>query len=131
MEKNNQLRIDKWLWAVRIFKTRSQASDACKKGKVLIEGQQVKPSRIIKTGEIVTVKKRPVFYKYKVLGLLGKRQGAKIAQEYYEDITPDEEKQKLELHRKQDKFEHREKGMGRPTKKERRILDQIKKKGLK
>ena len=131
MGKTDDLRIDKWLWAVRIFKTRSQATEACKKGRVLIDGQQVKPSRSVKIDEVITVKKRPVFYKYRVLGLLGKRQSAKIVSEYVENITPEEELQKLEMHKKQDKFEHREKGLGRPTKKERRILDKIKKKGIK
>jgi ribosome-associated heat shock protein Hsp15 len=131
MGNSEELRIDKWLWAVRIFKTRSQASEACKKGRIVIDGQQVKPARAVKVGEIVTVKKRPVFYKYKVLGLLGKRQSAKIAREYVEDITPEEELKKLEMHKKQDQFEHREKGLGRPTKKERRILDRVKRKGLK
>jgi ribosome-associated heat shock protein Hsp15 len=97
----------------------------------MIDGQQVKPSRAIKTGEIVTVKKTPVFYKYKVLGLLGKRQSAKIASEYLEDVTPEEELQKLEIIRKQHSFEYREKGLGRPTKKERRVLDKVKRKGFK
>ena len=129
MSNTKDLRIDKWLWAVRIFKTRSQAAEACKKGKVVIDGQQVKPSRTVKVGEIVTVKKKPVFYKYKILGLLAKRQSAKIAEEYKEDITPEEELTKLEVH-KQATFEKRDKGAGRPTKKERRILDQIKRKGI-
>jgi len=129
MSNIDELRIDKWLWAVRIYKTRSQAANACKKGSVLIEGQQVKPSRTVKAGETVTVKKRPVFYKYKVLGLLEKRQSAKIADEYKEDITPEEELQKLDV-QKQATFERRDKGAGRPTKKERRILDRIKKKGI-
>jgi ribosome-associated heat shock protein Hsp15 len=131
MSNTEDLRIDKWLWAVRIFKTRSQATEACKKGRIMIDGQQVKPSRAIKTGEIVTVKKTPVFYKYKVLGLLGKRQSAKIASEYLEDVTPEEELQKLEIIRKQHSFEYREKGLGRPTKKERRVLDKVKRKGFK
>jgi len=129
MSNIDELRIDKWLWAVRIYKTRSQAANACKKGSVLIEGQQVKPSRTVKAGETVTVKKKPVFYKYKVLGLLEKRQSAKIADEYKEDITPEEELQKLDV-QKQATFERRDKGAGRPTKKERRILDRIKKKGI-
>jgi len=129
MSNIDELRIDKWLWAVRIYKTRSQAANACKKGGVLIEGQQVKPSRTVKVGETVTVKKKPVFYKYKVLGLLEKRQSAKIADEYKEDITSEEELKKLDI-QKQATFEQRDKGAGRPTKKERRILDRIKKKGI-
>lgn len=129
MSNIDELRIDKWLWAVRIYKTRSQAAQACKKGSILIDGQQVKPSRTVKPGEVVTVKKRPVFYKYKVLGLLEKRQSAKIAEEYKEDITPEEELKKLDI-QKHATFERRDKGAGRPTKKERRILDRIKKKGI-
>src|SRR6056297_327542 len=128
MEKEEE-RIDKWLWAVRIFKTRSMAMNACKKGRVLINGQQVKASKNVKVGEIVTVKKRPVFYKYEVLGILSKRQSAKIAENYKKDITPKEELTKLEAQKLQP-FEKRDKGAGRPTKKERRILDRIKKKGL-
>ena len=127
--KEGDLRIDKWLWAVRIFKTRSMASNACKKGRVLIDDQQVNPSHTVRVGSIVTVKKRPVFYKYRVLGLLAKRQSAKIAREYLEDITPENEMKKLEV-QKQVIQEHRPKGQGRPTKKERRELDKFKRKGL-
>jgi len=127
--KEGDLRIDKWLWAVRIFKTRSMASNACKKGRVLIDDQQVKPSHSVRVGSIVTVKKRPVFYKYRVLGLLAKRQSAKIASEYLEDITPEKEMQKLQV-QKQVIQEHRPRGEGRPTKKERRELDKFKRKGL-
>ena len=127
MSHEENLRIDKWLWAVRIFKTRSQASEACKKGKVLIENIQVKPSRIIKVGEIVIIKRPPVNYQYKVLALLGKRQSAKIIVDYVEDITPDEEKMKVEMQR-YGGFELRDRGVGRPTKRERRLIDDIKKK---
>ncbi len=127
MITENNLRIDKWLWAVRIFKTRSQAAEACKKGKVLIDDIQVKPSRVIKLGEIITVKHPPVNYQYKVLGLLGKRQSAKIVVDYVEDITPEEEKEKLEIKRYTG-FEIRDRGVGRPTKRERRLIDDLKKK---
>ncbi len=123
------LRIDKWLWAVRIFKTRSLAAQNCKKGRILINDQQVKPSHQVKVGDVVTVKKRPVFYKYRVTGLLAKRQSATIARENLEDITPDKELKKLDV-QKQIIQEHRPKGRGRPTKKERRELDKFKKKGL-
>lgn len=128
MPHEENLRIDKWLWAVRIFKTRSQASEACKKGKILIENIQVKPSRVIKVGEIVFIKRPPVTYQYKVLGLLGKRQSAKIVVEYVEDITPDEEKTKLEM-QKHAGFELRDRGVGRPTKRERRLIEVLKRKG--
>lgn len=125
----DDVRIDKWLWAVRIFKTRSMASNACKKGRILIDDQQVKPSRHVKIGEVVTVKKKPVFYKYRVTGLIEKRQSATIARENLEDITPEKEMKKLDV-QKQVVHEHRPKGQGRPTKKERRLLDRFKKKGL-
>ena len=127
IREEENLRIDKWLWAVRIFKTRSQAADACKKGKILIDEVPVKPSRIIKKGEIVFVKNPPVIYQYKVLGLLGNRQSAKIVIDYVEDVTPEEEKEKLEIKRFTG-FEIRNRGIGRPTKKERRLIDQLKRK---
>ncbi len=124
-----EIRIDKWLWAVRLYKTRSIASDACRKGLVLVNDQQVKPSRSVRLGEIVTVKKKPVFYKYRVTGLIAKRQSAAIARENLENITPEKEMKKLEV-QKQTVHELRPKGWGRPTKKERRTLDQFKNKGL-
>lgn len=127
MQHEENLRIDKWLWAVRIFKTRSQAAEACKKGRVLIDDVQVKPSRVIKEGEVVFIKRPPVTYQYKVLGLLGKRQSAAIAANYVEDITPKEEKVKLEM-KKHAGFEVRDRGVGRPTKKQRRLIDQLKRK---
>ncbi|MCB2194805.1 MAG: RNA-binding S4 domain-containing protein [Bacteroidetes bacterium] len=127
MQHEENLRIDKWLWAVRLFKTRSQAAEACKKGRVLIDEVQVKPSRVLKVGEIVFIKRPPVIYQYKVLGLLGKRQSASIAAEYVEDITPEEEKEKLEM-KKHAGFEIRDRGVGRPTKKQRRLIDQLKRK---
>ena len=127
IREEENLRIDKWLWAVRIYKTRSQASEACKKGKVIIDDVQVKPSRTIKRGEVVLVKNPPVTYQYKVLGLLGKRQSAKVIVDYIEDITPEEEKVKLEM-KKYAGFEIRDRGVGRPTKRERRLIDQLKRK---
>ena len=127
MLHEDNLRIDKWLWAVRIFKTRSQAAEACKKGKVLIDDIQVKPSRVIKVGEIIYIKRPPLKYQYKVLGLLGKRQSAKIVLDYVEDITPEEEKVKLDMQRFTG-FELRDRGIGRPTKRERRLIDELKKK---
>ncbi len=120
------LRIDKWLWAVRIFKTRSQAADACKKGQILIEEEPVKPSRNIKEGEIVKVKRNAIYYQYKVLGLLAKRQSASIAKDYVEDVTPEEEKEKLQI-RRYTGFEIRDRGAGRPTKRERRLIEKFKK----
>jgi len=127
IREEENLRVDKWLWAVRIFKTRSQAAEACKKGKVLIDDVQVKPSRVIKKGEVIYVKNPPVTYQFKVLGLLGKRQSAKVVVDYVEDITPEEEKVKLEIKRFTG-FEIRDRGVGRPTKRERRLIDQLKRK---
>ena len=122
MESN--IRIDKWLWAVRIYKTRSQASNACKKDKVFINGTSVKPSRIVKIDEIVEVKKNPVVYKYKIKGLPGKRVGAKLVLDYVDDITPESELLKLEM-MKSSPFGMRRKGYGRPTKKDRRIVNRL------
>ncbi len=116
-------RIDKWLWAVRIYKTRSQASEACRKGRIIINGIQVKPSRVIKTGDTILIRKPPVVYTYRVRGLLQKRQSASLAREYYEDLTSVEELNKLKIN--EQIFFGRNKGTGRPTKKERRILDKL------
>lgn len=121
---DHEVRIDKWLWSVRIFKTRSQATEACKKGKILIDDQAVKASRTLKINDIVQVKKPPVLYSYRVLGLLSKRLSAKAVTEYSENITPDEELDKLKV--RETFFIARDKGSGRPTKKERRIIDKLK-----
>lgn len=126
MENEHDVRIDKWLWAVRIFKTRSQASEACRKGRILINDVQVKPSRVIKEGEIVIVKKPPVTHQFKILGLLENRQSAKGIVNFVEDLTPEEEKEKLEI-KKHIGFEIRDRGIGRPTKRERRLIDHLKK----
>lgn len=119
----NEVRIDKWLWAVRIFKTRSLASEACKKGRVIINDEDAKPSKTIKTGDIIDVRKPPVYYKYKVNQLSEKRMGAKLVDDFYEDITPQGEIDKL-LNKKKGFFSG-EKGEGRPTKRNRRKLDEF------
>jgi len=119
------LRVDKWLWAVRIFKTRSQATNACKSGKILIDNVAVKPSRMIKVGEIVVIKGSPVFYHYEVTGLLEKRQSAAIAQKHKRDVTPQSELDKLKV-QSLSGVEFRQPGAGRPTKRERRLLDEFK-----
>ncbi|MCW0481396.1 RNA-binding S4 domain-containing protein [Gaoshiqia sediminis] len=119
---DNQVRVDKWLWATRVFKTRSIATEACKKGRVVIDNIQVKPSRVMKIGDIVHVKKSPVTYRYKVLGLIEKRIGAQLASEYLLDVTPKEELAILDV-QKNMIWMKRERGTGRPTKKERRDLD--------
>jgi len=122
MEVEGNLRIDKWLWAVRIFKTRSKAAEACKKGKVLIQDIAIKPSRIVNLEDIVVVKKTPVIYSYRVLKLLGKRLSAKLIEGSYENLTPKEEIEKL-MNNKLVGNIYRERGSGRPTKRERRIID--------
>ncbi len=117
------VRIDKYLWAVRVYKTRSQASEACRKGKVSVDDMPAKPSRTVSTGEVIEVKKMPVRYSYRVKDPIEKRVGAKIVDQYVENITSAEELQKLEL--QDDFFVKRDRGAGRPTKKERRLLDDI------
>jgi len=116
------VRIDKWLWAVRIYKTRSQATEACKKGHVTIDELPVKASREVHEGEIVKVRKSPITRSFKVLALTGKRMGAKLVPEFAEDVTPSEEIEILEM-QKHMRWSTREKGTGRPTKKDRRDLD--------
>lgn len=118
------VRVDKWLWAVRIFKTRTLASEACKKGRIVIGGQTVKPSRVLRVGEVVVVRKPPVEYSFRVLALLNNRVGAKLVSEYMENVTPREQYELLELQRISG-FVDRAKGLGRPTKKERRDLEQF------
>jgi ribosome-associated heat shock protein Hsp15 len=120
-------RIDKWLWAVRIFKTRTLATESCKAGRVKINGKSVKPSYMLQEGEIIIITKNHVQRHLKVLGILEKRVSASIAQECYEDLTPKEEQNKIEgLLWKS--FEKRDSGVGRPTKKDRRIIDRLKNK---
>lgn len=120
----NEVRVDKWLWSVRIFKTRSIATDACKMNRVSINGQLAKASRTIKVGDIIAVRKPPIEYSFKVLQLLNNRVGAKLVPEYMENITPREQYEILELQRISG-FVNRAKGLGRPTKKERRDLEQF------
>lgn len=123
-----EVRIDKWLWAVRIFKTRNKASEACRKGKVLIKGIAVKPSRIVRQGEVVEVKHHPIFRQYHVKGIVIKRVSSKLSMELVEEITPSEELEKLIVYKKDPLsfiFSLRKKGSGRPTKKERRKLHKI------
>ncbi|WP_455075806.1 RNA-binding S4 domain-containing protein [Porphyromonas catoniae] len=119
-----EARVDKWLWAVRIFKTRSIATDACKKGRVAVGGAVVKPSRMIHVGDIVSVRKPPIEYSFRVIQLLGSRVGAKRVEEFMQNVTPREQYELLELQRVSG-FVDRAKGLGRPTKKDRRDLDQF------
>jgi len=119
---DNELRIDKFLWAVRIFKTRTLAADECAKGRVTIEGMPLKPSRHVKVGETILVRKPPVVHSYRVLRLLHTRLSAEKVKEYIEDLTSDEELSKLEIARLQ-KTATRDRGTGRPTKRDRRDID--------
>ncbi|MDO4692406.1 MAG: RNA-binding S4 domain-containing protein [Porphyromonadaceae bacterium] len=120
----SEVRVDKWLWAVRIFKTRSIATDACKKNRVSINGAAAKAARGVKVGDIVSVRKPPIEYSFRVLALLNNRVGAKLVPEYMENVTPREQYEILDLQRISG-FVDRAKGLGRPTKKERRDLDQF------
>ena len=117
-----EARIDKWLWASRIYKTRTLAADACKNGRVTINGAQAKPSRTVKPGDEVSVKKSPVTYTFRVKQAIEKRVGAKLVPDILENITPPEQYEILELSRISG-FVDRQRGTGRPTKKERRALD--------
>ncbi len=121
---NSTVRLDKWLWAVRIFKTRSDAADACRTNKVLVNGSYVKPSREVRVGDTVTVKKMPVVYTYRVVALVSSRQPAKEVPHYAENLTPQEELDKLFVP-KLTIFVQRDRGTGRPTKRERREIDSL------
>ncbi len=117
-----EARLDKWLWAVRIYKTRTLAADACKNGRVTINGAQAKPSRTVKTGDEVGVRKSPVTYTFRVLQAIEKRVGAKVLPDIIENITPPEQYELLEMS-KISGFVDRARGTGRPTKKDRRAID--------
>lgn len=115
-------RIDKWLWAARIFKTRSIAVDACKNGRVTINGVNVKPSHMVKAGEVVAVRKPPVTYSFKILKTIEQRVGAKLLPGIYENVTTPDQYELLEMNRISG-FVDRARGTGRPTKKDRRDMD--------
>lgn len=124
MSEIKPIRIDKFLWSVRIYKTRSIASDECRRGRIIINNVQVKPSRPVFKDEIITVRKPPLICTFRIIEPIENRVSAKLAVNYIQDLTPDEEKIKLEIG--QAGFNsHREKGTGRPTKKERRNLDRL------
>lgn len=120
----SEVRLDKYLWAVRVFKTRSDAADAIRNNRVMVNDAYAKPSREVKQGDIISVKKMPVTYRYKVLELVSSRQGAKNVPQYCLNITPQEELDKLTVPR-ETIFVFRERGTGRPTKKERREIDAL------
>lgn len=117
-----EARIDKWLWASRIFKTRSIAADACKNGRVTVGNVTVKPSRMVKVGETISVRKPPITYSFRILKTIEQRVGAKLLPEIYENVTAPEQYKLLEMTRISG-FVDRARGTGRPTKKDRRSLD--------
>ena len=117
-----EARLDKWLWAVRIFKTRTIAAEACKNGRVTQNGTKLKPSKMIKEGEVIQVKKPPITYSFRVLKAIQNRVGAKLIPEVMENITTPDQYELLEMNRISG-FVNRARGTGRPTKKERRELD--------
>lgn len=120
----DDIRLDKYLWAVRVFKTRSDAADAIRNNRVLVNNAYAKPSREVKVGDIISVKRMPVTYLYKVIDLVSSRQPAKNVPNYCLNITPQEELDKLSVPR-ETIFVFRERGTGRPTKKERREIDAL------
>ena len=122
LTSNKEARVDKWLWAARIFKTRSIASQACKKGQVSLRGTQLKPSRMVRVGDVIAVRKPPVTYSFKILQAIENRVGAKLIPEVLENVTSPEQYELLEMS-KISGFVDRARGTGRPTKKDRRSLD--------
>lgn len=119
---NNEARLDKWLWAARIFKTRTIAADACKNGRVAVNDVNVKPSRMVKVGDVVSVRKPPVTFSFRILKPIEQRVGAKLLPEVYENVTPQDQYDLLEMNRISG-FVDRARGTGRPTKKDRRQMD--------
>ncbi|MCQ2182874.1 MAG: RNA-binding S4 domain-containing protein [Bacteroidales bacterium] len=120
----DSVRIDKYLWAIRVFKTRSEATDACNGNKVKISGVNAKPSKAVKIGEVIEVRKGSALFSYRVLALSENRMGAQLVPDYAENLTPESELEKLHAPRETIQMS-RDKGTGRPTKKERRILDDL------
>lgn len=121
MGKENEVRIDKWMWATRIFKTRTIAAEACKKGRVSVLGSTAKASRGIRVGDVVQVRKPPIVYSFKVLALTQSRMGAKLVPEYLENVTTADQYEILEMSRISG-FVNRSKGTGRPTKRDGRDM---------
>ena len=120
----SEVRIDKWLWAVRVFKTRTIATDACKKGRVMMGGVAVKPSRCVKPGDVIDVRKPPITYTFRVKALAPNRLGARLVPDYLENITPQAQYDLLEMTRISG-FVDRRKGLGRPTKRDSRELSRF------
>ncbi|MBR4651431.1 MAG: RNA-binding S4 domain-containing protein [Prevotella sp.] len=122
MNYQETARLDKWLWASRIFKTRSIAAEACKNGRVTKDGVTMKPSRMVKVGEVISVRKPPITYSFKILNAIENRVGAKLVPEVYENVTDPKQYELLEMSRISG-FIDRQKGTGRPTKKDRREIE--------
>lgn len=119
-----EVRIDKYLWSIRVYKTRSEATDACKGGKIRLNGCDVKPSKTVKVGDIIVARKGAVTYTYRIIQLVDKRQGAKLVPNYAENLTPPEELAKLRAP-VETFFLKRDRGAGRPTKKDRRRMESL------
>lgn len=117
-----EVRVDKWLWAARVFKTRNIAAEACKKGRISMNGSNLKASRTVKVGDVVQVRKAPIVWSFKVLQATGNRVGAKLVPDVLENVTSPDQLELLELS-KLNGFIGRARGTGRPTKKDRRDLD--------
>lgn len=117
-------RVDKWLWAMRVFKTRTIATEACKKGRVMMGGVAVKPSRCVKPGDVIDVRKPPITYTFRVKALAPNRLGARLVPDYLENITPQAQYDLLEMTRISG-FVDRRKGLGRPTKRDSRELSRF------
>lgn len=121
-EDISKVRIDKWLWAVRVFKSRSLSAENCDKGRVKIENEPMKPSHLVKIGDIIHVRKGVVNHQFKVIGILTNRVGAKLVNQYLQDLTPADQKEEF-LNSFFNPVVKRDKGTGRPTKKDRREID--------
>ena len=119
-----EVRIDKWLWAVRLFKTRTLAAEACKKGKVIIQNVQVKPSRNVKVGDVVCIKRNPILFSFKVIALAENRMNAKLVAGFMENVTIADQLELIELAKLAGQS-GRDRGTGRPTKKERRDIEEF------
>ena len=117
-------RIDKYLWCVRLFKTRSLATSSCKEGKVKLNGEPIKSSKQVHVGDVITIRRHGVPFSYKIKEPLSKRVGAKLVDDYIINVTPKEELERFKMHQMAQKV-YREKGQGRPTKKDRRDIDDL------
>ena len=118
------IRVDKWLWTMRLFKTRSIAAEACKKGRVFINGVALKPAHLVRVGDVIQVKRPPVIFSYKIIDITNNRVGPKLVENFMTQVTSRDQLELLEM-LKLDKANARAKGLGRPTKKERRSLDEF------